>query len=114
MNLSVNKIFINSIKGLIALFLLVILVLEAFLTAPYISYDITVIYTAIITTLCWLLIGWLFMHYSYFQYFLFFIAVIPFLYLYCFDVQIKLAHQQERCVDLGQEWDKEQNFCRIN
>ena len=48
----VKKISVNFFKGIILLFLLLMLVLEAFLTAPYLNYDIIVIYTAVITALC--------------------------------------------------------------
>ena len=97
----VKKISVNFIKGVILSFLLVMLVLEAFLTAPYLTYDIIVVYTAVITTLCWLLIGLFFITYSKWLYAFLFITFGAFLYLYCFDARISLAHQQERCVDLG-------------
>ncbi len=107
----VKKISVIFIKGIILSFLLVMLVLEAFLTAPYLNYDIIVIYTAVITTLCCLLIGLFFIIYSKWLYTFLLITVGAFLYLYYFDARISLAHQQERCVDLGQVWDKEQNNC---
>lgn len=107
----VKKISVNFIKGVILSFLLVMLVLEAFLTAPYLTYDIIVVYTAVITTLCWLLIGLFFITYSKWLYAFLFITFGAFLYLYCFDARISLVHQQERCVDLGSVWDKNKNNC---
>lgn len=108
---SVKKISVNFIKGITLLFLLVMLVLEAFLAAPYLNYDIIVIYTTVITTLCCLLIGLFFITYSKWLYTFLLITVSAFLYLYYFDARISLAHQQERCINLGQVWDKEQNDC---
>lgn len=106
-----KKIFIDLTKGLILLFLLTMLILEAFLTASYVKYDTSVIYTAIITTLCWLLIGCLFMSYSSRHYI--FLAIITATYFgfYYLNDEINLAHQQERCLDLGNIWNKEQNKC---
>ncbi len=107
----VKKISVNFFKGIILLFLLLMLVLEAFLTAPYLNYDIIVIYTAVITALCCSLIGLFFITCSKWLYTFLFIAFCAFFYLYCFDVRISLAHQQERCMDLGRIWDKKQNNC---
>lgn len=114
MKLLVKKISVNFIKGIILSFLLVMLILEAFLTAPYLNYDIIVVYTAVITTLCCLLIGLFFITYSKWLYTFLFITIGTFFYLYYFDARISLAHQQERCVDLGWVWDKKQNNCFRN
>lgn len=111
MKLSAQKISIIFLKGIILLFSLSMLVSEAFLTAHFIESDIIVVYTAVITTLCWLLIGLFFITYSKWLYTFLFITFGAFLYLYYFDARISLAHQQERCMDLGQVWDKEQNNC---
>lgn len=114
MKLSAKKISIIFLKGIILLFLLSMLVSEAFLTAHFIEYDIIVVYTAVITTLCWLLIGLFFITYSKWLYLFLFMTVAAFLYLYYFDARVSLAHQQERCMDLGEVWDKEQNICRAD
>lgn len=106
-----KKTFINLTKGLIVLLLLTMLILEAFLTAPYVEYDTSVIYTAVITTLCCLLVGCFFMPRSIRRYI--FLAIITAIYFsfYYLNSEINLAHQQERCLDLGKIWDKEQNKC---
>ncbi len=111
MKILAKKVFINFLKGIILLFLLVMLVSEAFLTAHFMEPDIIVVYTAVITTLCCLLFVLFFIAYSKFLYLILFIFISIFLYLYYFDSKISLAHQQERCLDLGKVWDKEQNKC---
>lgn len=110
----VKKISVNFIKGTSVLFLLIMLISEAFVTAHFIESDIIVVYTAVITTLCWLLIGLFFTTYSKWLYIFLFMTVGAFFYLYYFDTRISLAHQQERCMDLGRVWDKEQNICRTD
>lgn len=112
MKLPFIKLFINLIKVVSALFLLVMLILEAFLTAPFLPHDVSVVYTAIITTLCWLLLGWFFLYFSKWQYVFFAVVTAGYFYFYYFDARVSLAHQQERCLDLGWVWDKEQNICR--
>lgn len=113
MKLLSRKLFINLIKGMSVLFLLTTLILEAFLTAPFLPYDVNMVYIAIITTLCWLLLEWFFLHFSKWQYVFLAATIVACFYLYYFDTRVGLAHQQERCMDLGQIWDKEQNICQL-
>lgn len=110
----VKKIFLNFIKGITLLFLLTMLVLEAFLTAPFVKADIIVVYTAIITTLCWLLLGVAFGRLSKGLYIFLAIVAGAYFYFYYFNSEIHLAHEQERCLDLGKVWDSEQKVCREN
>lgn len=88
MKLLSRKLFINLIKGMSVLFLLTTLILEAFLTAPFLPF-------------------------SKWQYVFLAATIVAYFYLYYFDTRVSLAHQQERCMDLGHIWDKEQNICNF-
>lgn len=96
---TMKKHIYTGLKIAVVLFLCMMLAMEAFETSFYISNDLTVIYTAIITTLCWLLLGWLFVDYKKIHYIMLGIFSVSFLYLCFIHGEIQKAHEKQKNVE---------------
>lgn len=100
------------IKGLFALILIAFLIIEVFLTSSSLEAETIIIYTAIITSLCWVLVFWIFTKFSLFQRLLALLIYIAFLYMYFLNTQVGIAHGVQGCLETGKVWDYDKNICR--
>jgi len=97
-----KKIIIKSLQVIFVLLLMLCLVIEVFETSFFIKGDVMVVYTAVITTLCWLLAGWLLMPYKKLHYCFFVLVAAVFAYLYFLQEEIVSAHAKQVCVETGE------------
>ena len=96
-----KKTVIKLLQVAVVLFLLLFLVLEVFETSFFVKGDIMVVYTAVATTLCWLLLGWLFIPYKKLHYgFMIFVTAF-FAYLYFYQSEITSAHTKQKYIENG-------------
>ena len=98
-----KKTVIKLLQIAVVLFLLLFLVLEAFEISFFVKGDVIVIYTAVVTTLCWLLLGWLFIPYKKLHYGFMIAVTAVFAYLYFFQGEITSAHTKQKYIESGVE-----------
>lgn len=111
-----NNLFLKTllivIKGIIVLPLIIFLILEAYTTQNQEAQMAHIQYVAIITTLCWILVLWLFISYKVKHYIFLAFILTAFFQMFFFNIHIKRAHQLDICIDRGYVWDYEQHICR--
>lgn len=106
-----NKIMSVLLKCLIGFPIILMLVVEVFITSFYLENDIIVIYTAIITTLCWTILFWIFIKFKYYHYIWMSVLLCSFIYMYLMNNQIHNAHEINGCLEIGKVWDDNQKIC---
>lgn len=106
------KALLLGVKGLFVAPLIFFFIYEAYITQNEESSMVHIQYVAIITTLCWCLIFWIFLSYKLKHYLFVFLIFIAFLQMFFFDIYIQRAHQMDRCLDKGKVWDFDEHICR--
>ncbi len=116
MKIQIKDLFLKAlligIKAMCIAPVIFFLIYEAYVTQNRESYMTHVQYVAIITTLCWGLILWMFFSYKLKHYVFMFLVFLAFLHMFFFDLYIRRAHQLDACKDRGLVWDYDQHICR--
>ena len=100
------------IKGILITPIVLFLIYEAYITENEEASMAHIPYVAIITTLCWGLIFWVFNRYKQKHYIFVMLIFLAFLQMFLFNANIKRAHQLDSCLDNGLIWDYDQHICR--
>lgn len=108
------KALLIGFKGIVVFPLIIFLILEAYTTQNQEAQIAHIQYVAIITTVCWILVLWLFTNYKvkHFIFLAFFLTA--FFQMFFFNIHIKRAHLLDSCIDRGYVWDYEQHICRTD